>query len=193
MHWNVKTFVAGRLGTSRGNEVDSVVNETFHQAFRNANKFSREKPVLAWIFGIAKVLMKGCDDRRRGLAEVNGPANAGGSDDEPDDGADGPGKGAEGDKHQSDFHTDVNELPADGGRTPEDIVSVWKDLEALDSCMKKLSAVQREAIELVYIHCLTQREVAEIQGVSRDAVAQRAIYARENLKSCIQKRHGILR
>ena len=186
-HGNVKRFVSGRLGARRAHDIDGVVNETFHQTFRSSEKFSRQSPVLAWIYGIAKkVMLKGFADAPLG----------GNGHDHPADGHDGQTEavnaGGEEAPSYVQSHGAMDELPADNGRSAEDIVRIWKDLEAVDRCMKKLSAVQREVIELVFVDCMTQQEVAEIQGVTRDTVAQRLRHGRENVKSCVTKRHGVL-
>ncbi len=181
---NVKRFVSGRLGAKRAHEIDGVVNETFHQTFRSSEKFSRQSPVLAWMYGIAKkVMLKGSAD----LGGHHGRDHASDGRDGHDDAVK-----ADADDAPTHVHGAMDDLPADDGRSAEDIVRIWKDLEAVDRCMKKLSAVQREVIELVFVDCMTQQEVADIQGVTRDTVAQRLRHGRENVKSCVKKRHGVL-
>ena len=52
-------------------------------------------------------------------------------------------------------------------------------------CMDRLSACQRECVQLVHYEGLGLAEIAQIQGVPENTVKTRMYHARRNLRSCL--------
>jgi RNA polymerase sigma-70 factor (ECF subfamily) len=161
------------LQRARQYEADSIVNATLLKVWNAAGSFRGESTVLAWVIGIAirtmpreyvqfypRTLRTAAIDMR------------------------------DGDDAQNDLLSELADLPADEGRSAEDVVGLWRNWEAVDRCMKRLSTVQRECIELVYIDCLKQEEVAAVQGVARTTVAKRLEFAIKNMAACVKRPHA---
>lgn len=72
----------------------------------------------------------------------------------------------------ADGYTDgeTEELMAEAGEALEDMVIRQMDMELLQKAMQSLTEVQRERLHLYFFKGLTVREIAELQGVNRNAV-----------------------
>jgi RNA polymerase sigma-70 factor (ECF subfamily) len=84
-------------------------------------------------------------------------------------------------------HLDVNALeiedPADD---PEVLISKGDRRKALQRVLSRLSAAQREVIDLVYYHEKSVGEVAKIIGIPASTVKTRMFYARRRMKAVIE-------
>jgi len=64
----------------------------------------------------------------------------------------------------------TEELAFDSGESLEDIVIRQMELETLQKAMQSLTDAQKERLHLYFFEGLTIREIAERQGVNRNAV-----------------------
>lgn len=76
---------------------------------------------------------------------------------------------------------DICENVEDGADDPETAMVKSQTRSSLFQCLKKLSPVHREVIDLVYYHGKSVDEVAEIIAVPRNTVKTRMFYARSHL------------
>jgi RNA polymerase sigma-70 factor (ECF subfamily) len=149
--------------------IDQAVNAALFKVWQSAREFRGEARVLTWVQRIAQLkLFEAYRQLYPLIARQSQSIHV-----EPAE-----------DEARSD---PLRDIPADEGRSAEDVVSRWKDLEAVQHCLGKLSPQQRRSIELVYVDCKTQKEAAEDQGVTRDTLAQRLRWAIKNLTACVKK------
>lgn len=65
---------------------------------------------------------------------------------------------------------ETEDLIVEAGETPEDIIIRRMELETLQKAMQSLTDVQRERLQMYFFEGMTIREIAEREGVNRNAV-----------------------
>lgn len=65
---------------------------------------------------------------------------------------------------------ETEDLMIQTGESLEDMIIRQMELETLQKAMQSLSEVQRERLHLYFFEGKTLREIAELQGISRNAV-----------------------
>ncbi len=118
-------------------EAEDVALDVFWQVWRQAGRYdpSRGAPP-AWIFTLAR---SRAIDRLRARKRRE-------------------------DRNVSIDDPDLNIDPIDDKATPDDVVSFRQNRDAVRAAMSKLSAVQREAVELAFLQGMTHVEIAEKLG-----------------------------
>lgn len=118
-------------------EAEDVALDVFWQVWRQAGRYdpSRGAPP-AWIFTLAR---SRAIDRLRARKRRE-------------------------DRNVSIDDPDLNIDPLDDKATPDDVVSFRQNRDAVRAAMSKLSAVQREAVELAFLQGMTHVEIAEKLG-----------------------------
>jgi len=75
----------------------------------------------------------------------------------------------------------------DAADDPETAIQKKQTGSILFECLKKLSPVHREIVDLVYYHKKPVNEVAEIIGIPRNTVKTRMFYARAHLSKLLKE------
>ena len=83
------------------------------------------------------------------------------------------------------LNDDLETAIDDSAETPETALLGADRRSNLQLCLSKLSAAQREVIDLVYYHEKTIHEVAQIVGVSENTVKTRMHYARHRIRKML--------
>ncbi|MDQ2736067.1 MAG: sigma-70 family RNA polymerase sigma factor, partial [Pseudomonadota bacterium] len=81
---------------------------------------------------------------------------------------------------------DVYDTVADASPGPLDLLSRASETRALDQCMDKLSALQRQSVALAFFHGLSHAEVAAQLRQPLGTVKSWVRRALMTLKSCLQ-------
>lgn len=118
-------------------EAEDVALDVFWQVWRQAERYdpSRGAPP-AWLFTLA---------RSRAIDRLRA-------------------RGRREDRTISFDDPNVNLDPLDENASPDEVVSFRQSRDAVRAAMEKLSAVQREAVELAFLKGLTHVEIAERLG-----------------------------
>ncbi len=88
------------------------------------------------------------------------------------------------------FHDDVADLAdelASESPTAERQLEQSQDANLLHRCLKRLSAIHRECLHLVYFEELPVPDVAALQGVPEGTVKTRLFHARAQMRTCLQE------
>ena len=137
--------------------VEDLVQETFLTAWRILDRYDRQLPFGPWVRGIAAKLML---NHRRKLG-------------------------------RSRVHFCDDELLGRIDATIDDFQQLRGDtfddkLDALRSCLQRLTGPQRDSIKLHYEHGLHCKEIAERLGIGFEAVKKHLQRGRAQLHRCLQ-------
>ena len=115
-------------------EAEDVALDVFWQVWRQADRYDPERGAPpAWIFTLAR---SRAIDRLRARSRRE-------------------------DRTVSIDDPDLNIDPLDENASPDEVVSFRQNRDAVRAAMTKLSAVQREAVELAFLKGMTHVEIAE--------------------------------
>ena len=138
-----------------GNEEDALdlVQECFVSAFRNLERYDRERPLRAWL---SRIAINKCRDwaRRRAVRRLFSAA--------------------------APWSSAAAEV-ADHAPQADEVVADRQELETLWSAVSALPGKLKEPLILQAIEGLTQAETAEVLGISPKAVETRLYRARKKL------------
>lgn len=84
-------------------------------------------------------------------------------------------------------HEELSPDLVDDSPCPEDSAFGRQQRKAVEACMDRLPAEQRECIYLVYFEELSLAEVASIQECPENTVKTRLFHARRKIKPCLQR------
>jgi RNA polymerase sigma-70 factor (ECF subfamily) len=73
----------------------------------------------------------------------------------------------------------------DPGEGPENHLEKAEKSKIIERCLKRLSTVHREVVDLVYYHEKSIKEVAEILGIPENTVKTRMFHARKRLSELL--------
>jgi RNA polymerase sigma-70 factor (ECF subfamily) len=153
----VKAYLHSILGNWE--DADDLTQETFVIAYRKLDEFKRDRPIAAWLRGIARNEARNALRKRKNKREiVIGNAE------------------------------DVDRIFAafDAGNVSD--ADSWEErLKLLGNCMAKLPEDQRTAMDLHYLEDKNAGAIARITGFAEKTIFNMLWSARKNLKQCIQK------
>jgi RNA polymerase sigma-70 factor (ECF subfamily) len=155
-----------RINRDRG-QAEDILQEVYVNVWRAAKSFdAAQSQPLTWLTSIAR--NRAIDSLRRSQTQPqmqtsSGALGAGDSEDE-----------------------DVYDTVADGSPGPLDLLSRASEARALDQCMDKLSALQKQSVALAFFHGLSHAEVAAQLRQPLGTVKSWVRRALMTLKSCLQ-------
>jgi RNA polymerase sigma factor (sigma-70 family) len=155
-----------RINRDRG-QAEDILQEVYVNVWRAAKTFdAAQSQPLTWLTSIAR--NRAIDSLRRSQTQPqmqtsSGALGAGDSEDE-----------------------DVYDTVADASPGPLDLLSRASDARALDQCMDKLSALQKQSVALAFFHGLSHAEVAAQLRQPLGTVKSWVRRALMTLKSCLQ-------
>jgi len=85
---------------------------------------------------------------------------------------------------------DHSEVLVSADPAPQEVIEKAQDAKDVQDCLKRLSAVQRECMHLVFYEDMTVEEIARLQDVPDGTVKTRLFHARKNMRECLQPRAG---
>lgn len=139
-------------------DAHDLLQETFVAAWRSLGSFDRERSFAAWIRRIA--INKGRDwQRRKAVRRLVSAINP--------------------------FAHDAGAFVADPGPSPEDAAAGLQMLRQVDQAIAALPATLKEPLVLTVFDGLSQRQAAELLGISEKAVETRVARARSQLTRSI--------
>jgi RNA polymerase sigma factor (sigma-70 family) len=155
-----------RINRDRG-QAEDILQEVYVNVWRAAKSFdAAQSQPLTWLTSIAR--NRAIDSLRRNQTQPqmqtsSGALGAGDTEDE-----------------------DVYDTVADASPGPLDLLSRASDARALDQCMDKLSALQKQSVALAFFHGLSHAEVAAQLRQPLGTVKSWVRRALMTLKSCLQ-------
>jgi RNA polymerase sigma factor (sigma-70 family) len=148
-------------------QAEDILQEVYVNVWRAAQSFdaSQSQP-LTWLTSIAR--NRAIDSLRRAQTQPQtqtfaSTTSAGGLEDE-----------------------DVYDTVADASPGPLDLLSRASDARALDDCMTRLTALQRQSVALAFFHGLSHAEVSEQLRQPLGTVKSWVRRALMTLKGCLQ-------
>jgi RNA polymerase sigma-70 factor (ECF subfamily) len=148
-------------------QAEDILQEVYVNVWRAAKSFdAAQSQPLTWLTSIAR--NRAIDSLRRVQTQpqMQTPSGAGGAADAEDD--------------------DVYDTVADASPGPLDLLSRSSEARALDQCMERLSALQRQSVALAFFHGLSHAEVALQLRQPLGTVKSWVRRALMTLKTCLQ-------
>ncbi len=159
-----------RINRDRG-QAEDILQEVYVSVWRAAQSFdAAQSQPLTWLTSIAR--NRAIDSVRRGRTQPQMQGH----------------EGAPGVPGQED--DDVYETVADAAPGPLDLLSRASDARALEDCMTRLTALQRQSVALAFFHGLSHLEVSEQLRQPLGTVKSWVRRALMALKSCLQSATG---
>lgn len=155
-----------RINRDRG-QAEDILQEVYVNVWRAARSFdAAQSQPLTWLTSIAR--NRAIDSLRRSQTQPqmqtsSGALGAGDSEDE-----------------------DVYDTVADVSPGPLDLLSRASEARALDQCMDKLTALQKQSVALAFFHGLSHAEVAAQLRQPLGTVKSWVRRALMSLKTCLQ-------
>ncbi|MDQ2927864.1 MAG: sigma-70 family RNA polymerase sigma factor [Pseudomonadota bacterium] len=148
-------------------QAEDILQEVYVNVWRAAQSFdAAQSQPLTWLTSIAR--NRAIDSLRRIQTQpkMQSPSSAVGAADAEDE--------------------NVYDTVADASLGPLDLLSRASETRALDQCMDKLSALQRQSVALAFFHGLSHAEVAAQLRQPLGTVKSWVRRALMTLKSCLQ-------
>jgi RNA polymerase sigma-70 factor (ECF subfamily) len=148
-------------------QAEDILQEVYVNVWRAARSFdAAQSQPLTWLTSIAR--NRAIDSLRRVQTQpqLQTPGGAAGAADSEDE--------------------DVYDTVADASPGPLDLLSRASDARALDECMARLSALQRQSVALAFFHGLSHAEVSAQLRQPLGTVKSWVRRALMTLKSCLQ-------
>ena len=148
-------------------QAEDILQEVYVNVWRAARSFdAAQSQPLTWLTSIAR--NRAIDSLRRVQTQpqLQTPGSTAGAADSEDE--------------------DVYDTVADASPGPLDLLSRASDARALDECMTRLSALQRQSVALAFFHGLSHAEVAAQLRQPLGTVKSWVRRALMTLKSCLQ-------
>ena len=148
-------------------QAEDILQEVYVNVWRAAQSFDAlQSQPLTWLTSIAR--NRAIDSLRRAQTQpqtqtLGSAASASGQQDD-----------------------DVYDTVADAAPGPLDLLSRASDARALDDCMTRLTALQRQSVALAFFHGLSHAEVSEQLRQPLGTVKSWVRRALMTLKSCLQ-------
>ena len=155
-----------RINRDRG-QAEDILQEVYVNVWRAAKSFdAAQSQPLTWLTSIARNRAIDSLRRSRTQPQMQTSSGAPGASDSEDE--------------------DVYDTVADASPGPLDLLSRASDARALDQCMDKLSALQKQSVALAFFHGLSHAEVAAQLRQPLGTVKSWVRRALLTLKGCLQ-------
>jgi RNA polymerase sigma factor (sigma-70 family) len=155
-----------RINRDRG-QAEDILQEVYVNVWRAAKSFdAAQSQPLTWLTSIAR--NRAIDSLRRAQTQPQMQTQSGAS------------AAAEAEDEN------VYDTVADASPGPLDLLSQASDARALDQCLDKLSALQRQSVALAFFHGLSHAEVASQLRQPLGTVKSWVRRALMTLKTCLQ-------
>ena len=155
-----------RINRDRG-QAEDILQEVYVNVWRAAKSFdAAQSQPLTWLTSIAR--NRAIDSLRRAQTQpqMQGHSGAGSAAESEDE--------------------NVYDTVADASPGPLDLLSQASEARALDQCLEKLSALQRQSVALAFFHGLSHAEVASQMRQPLGTVKSWVRRALMTLKTCLQ-------
>ncbi|HED13646.1 MAG TPA: sigma-70 family RNA polymerase sigma factor [Gammaproteobacteria bacterium] len=90
-------------------------------------------------------------------------------------------------KRKHDDFSELDDEVPDDTLITEELLTLAEDRAAVRDCLERLSATQREVMQLVFYEELHYREVAELTACPEGTVKTRVYHAKQWLKKCLER------
>ncbi len=153
----VINYMRSLNGHYNQHDLEDMVQDTFHDAFRKIKLFNGESTVKTWLFGFAIIVCYGLNRQKN--------------------------RGSKGPRHHINWLANIVPTPTE----PHKVVEEREQIESLQKAISRLSLSQQKIVNLRYHSGLSHKQVSNIMKCSEKAAKCRLSRIVRNLEKFLRR------